>query len=48
MIDITEETHCEECEKCIYFWQNQYDEYMNCEGGMAICHEFIPIEERET
>ena len=45
MIDITEQPHCEECEKCKYFWENQDDEYMNCGGEAIICHEFISVKE---
>jgi len=32
---------CEECENCKYYWENQDDEYMNCDGEEKSCHEYI-------
>ena len=39
------ETYGDLYEKCIYFWENQDDEYMNCGGEAIICHEFISVKE---
>lgn len=32
---------CEECLTCRYYWENQDDEYMNCEGEEIPCREYI-------
>ena len=32
---------CDECLNCKYYWENQYDEYMNCDGEEKPCHEYI-------
>lgn len=45
MIDFMDEPHCEECEKCKYYWENRDDEYLSCGGEMTICHEFILVKE---
>ena len=34
---------CDECLNCTYYWENQYDEYMNCEGQEVVCHEYIEV-----
>ena len=32
---------CDECCNCKYYWENQDDEYMNCDGEEKPCHEYI-------
>jgi len=32
---------CDECVNCKYYWENQDDEYMNCDGAEIPCHELI-------
>ena len=34
---------CDECLNCTYYWENQYDEYMNCDGEESPCHEYIEV-----
>ena len=34
---------CDECINCKYYWENQDDEYMNCDGEENPCHELIDI-----
>ena len=34
---------CDECLNCTYYWENQYDEYMNCDGEDKPCHEYIKV-----
>ena len=34
---------CDECVNCKYYWENQDDEYMNCDGEEIPCHELINI-----
>lgn len=38
---------CDECTCCKYYWENQDDEYMNCDGEEIACHEFIKVKENE-
>ena len=38
---ITPNEICDECVNCKYYWENQDDEYMNCDGAEIPCHELI-------
>ena len=39
---------CDECVNCKYYWENQDDEYMNCDGEESPCHEFIDISKKRS